>query len=327
MQARPFEADHDMHPVVVIEPYSMGYGFGNLGAVDYLSPIQDSLSWLINSHMDNVRTVLNDMIVVDPSMIEMQDLKNPEPGKLIRLKKFAQGRDIRSVIQQLQVTDVTRGHIKDFQLLMGVGDGLAAVNDNLRGQFDSGGRKTATEVRTSGEAGASRLAAQARLISSQGMVDLAEQMSLNIQQYLDEEFYYQITGMEGLEKSIVAQAKDGGLVITPDMLVGDFNYPIHDGTLPLDRIALLDVWKEIFIAVSSDQELRGAFSISKIFEYIAELGGAKNIESMRLDINSAPEGQLNAAAAAGNAVPVGGGGGGNPTGTPPNPGQRLAGGL
>ena len=38
---------------------------------------------------------------------------------------------------------------------MKLADMLSAVNDNLKGIQDSGGRKTATEVRTSNESGSS----------------------------------------------------------------------------------------------------------------------------------------------------------------------------
>ena len=32
----------------------MGYGFGQPGIIDYMAPLQDLMSWLVNSHMDNV---------------------------------------------------------------------------------------------------------------------------------------------------------------------------------------------------------------------------------------------------------------------------------
>lgn len=305
IQAEPFDYDHGMHPVAVIEPYTMGYGFGQAGISDYLGPTQDTLSWLVNSHIDNVRTALNNMFVVDPSMVEMQDLKNPGPGKIIRLKQTALGRDVRSVLQQMNVADVTSSHMKDLEMFMRMGDSLSSITDNLRGLQDSGGRKTATEVRTSGEAGASRLAAHARLISAQGVVDLAEQMCLNNQQFLEEAFYIQLLGQE---------AQETGLQVNPEQLVGDFYFPVHDGTLPLDRVAMLDVWKEIFIAVSQDEQLRTEFSVPKIFDYLAELGGAKNLDAFKVNLNpAAPGADLEGAAAAGSMVPteipgLGGGG-------------------
>ena len=304
IQAQPLDADHDMHPVVVSEPYTMGYGFGQPGLADYLGPTQDTLSWLINSHMDNVRTALNNMFIVDPSMVEVRDMKKPGAGKIIRLKKSAYGQDVRAAIQQLAVADVTGNHIRDFELFMRMGDSLGSVNDNLRGLQDSGGRKTATEVRTSGEAGASRLAAHTRLISAQAIVDLSEQMSINIQQNLEEDFYLDLVGYQGMETPLHLREAPPGVRISPEMLVGDFYFPVNDGTLPIDRVAMLDVWKQIFLAVAQDPELRQQFSVAGIFEFLAELGGAKNLDQFKINLQVAPESQIQGQAQAGNVVPI-----------------------
>ena len=295
IQAERFDTDHGKHPVSVVEPYGMGYGFGNLGLADYLGPTQDTLGWLVNSHIANVRTALNNMWIVDPEMVNVKDLKNPEPGKIIRLKPSAVGQDVRAALQQLPVSDVTRNHLQDFELMMRMGDSLSAITDNLRGLQHSGGRKTATEVRTSGEAAASRLAALAKRYSSQSIVDLTEQMVLNNQQFLTEEFYIDVVGEAGQEAPVR---------ISPEMVVGDFYFPVHDGTLPLDRVALLDVWKEIFIAVSQDQELRNTFSVTKIFEHIAELGGARNIDAFKLNLGVADDEAVDKQVQAGNMVPI-----------------------
>ncbi|NJM09438.1 MAG: hypothetical protein HC883_00625 [Bdellovibrionaceae bacterium] len=61
-----------------------------------------------------------------------------------------------------------------------------------------------------------------------------------------------------------------------------FNYIPHDGTLPLDRVAMLDVWKEILLGVAQQPLLAQNFDIKEIFKYTAELGGAKNIENFEL---------------------------------------------
>ena len=319
IQAEPADDDHGMHSVAVAEPYTMGYSFGSLGLADYLGPLQDSISWLMNSHIDNVRKALNDMFIVNPAMIEMQDLKNPAPGKLIRLKQAAFGTDVREAVMQLQVNDVTKGHLQDLELFLRISQLLSAVSDNVLGLQEAGGRKTATEVRTSTEAAASRLAAQARIISAQAIVDLTEQMSVNIQQRQSDDFYISVVGREGAESPIK---------IRPDQLAGDFFYPIHDGTLPLDRVAMVDVWRELFSVVLQDQQLRGSYDIPRMFEFIAELGGAKNIAGMRLDV--APDAAMQQGVQAGNVVPIPGG---NPVAPPQvdlglgTPANRAAGGL
>lgn len=321
IEARPLDMDHGMHPVAVGEPNTMGYGFGAPGLLDYLGPLEDTQSWFVNSHIQNVRTALNNMFIVDPGAIEMQDFLNPEAGLMIRLKRSAMGRDVRSVIQQLNVVDVTQSHIQDLAMIMKIGDALSGVNDNLRGIQDSGGRKTATEVRTSGEAGASRLAAKARLLSAQAFVDLTEQMSINNQQYLEEDFYLDLVGAEGARKPIH---------ISPDMLIGDFNYPVNDGTLPIDRVAMLDVWKELFTVVLQDQELRATYSIPNLFAKVAELGGVKNLDNYKVNVQAMPQQALDQQVQAGNVVSINeltGGGGGPQSGTTPGipgaPRERL----
>lgn len=316
IQCEPFDADHDMHPVVVSEPFGMGFGFGNPGLHDFIGPLQDTMSWFINSHTHNVRTAMNNMFVVDPSMVEMQDLKNPQPGKIIRLKRAAYGQDVRAALNQLQVSDVTRSHVNDLQVILRMGDALTGLNDNVRGLQDSGGRKTATEVRTSGEAAASRLAAMARVLSAQALVDLTEQQSLNFQQYLTEEFYLAVVGQEG---------RMVPLQISPEMVVGDFHYPVHDGTLPIDRVAMLDLWKEIWMAVENSPVLQQKYDGSEIFEHVAELGGARNLSSFIRQQGATPDTtvmgneEVQQQAQAGNIVPVG-----PLPGTERNPASRLA---
>lgn len=315
VQAEQQLDDHGEHPVIVCEPFGMGYSFGSAGMADYIGPLQDSMSWFLNSHMQNVRTAINDMLVVDPQMVEMQDVRRPGPGKLIRLKNTALNRDVKQAVYQIPIQDVTRGHIDDMQTFFDLGQRVSAVSENLLGLQDSGGRKTATEVRTANEAAASRLASLARVISAQGMTSLTGQMSLNTQQWMSQEFYTRIVGQDG---------QIYPLNISPDQLVGDFHYPVHDGTLPLDKIARLDIWQQILTGALQDPELRQTYSVPKLFEFVAELGGAKNIKSFRIR----PEGQeqIQQQAQAGNMAPIPGAQG--PSGLVnaalPQPGNRMA---
>lgn len=322
-QAQPFDADHGMHPVAVSEPYPLGHGFGHLSVGDYMSPIQDTIGWLVNSHMDNVRRVLNDFLIVDPTRIEMQDLRKPGPGRIVRLKMSALGQDVRTAIQQMNVADVTTNHVNaDLKTLFALGEKIGAVTENVMGTQDSGGRKTATEVRTASEFAVSRLAAMSRVISAQAMVDITEQMSINTQQYLSDNFYIRLTGQDGMQDPIF---------ISPEMLVGNFHYPVHDGTLPIDKVALVDVWTRVLEAVMADPRLGQRYDIGRIFEYVAELGGARNIGAFRISMQSPQQiaqGVQNGQLVAPNQLPqmpamLGSGRG--PSGVDPNPGRRLLG--
>lgn len=293
LQAMPYSRDHDNHPVAVAEPYTFGYSFGSLGLSDYLGPLQDTISWFVNSHIHNVRSVLNNMLVVDPAKVEMQDLNRPGPGKVIRLKSYAFGTDVREAISQLQVGDVTGRHVEDLQLFVRFADAIAAVSDNIRGINSSGGRKTATEVRTSGEAAASRLAAHAKIISGQALSPLAGMWTMNTQQFLDQEIWFAVTGMDGSKLPNT---------IHPEQITGEYYFPVHDGTLPIDRIAMLDVWREIFSTIVQAPELAQRYDVAGIFTHIAELGGAPDLKRFAIDVR--PNEVLEQQAQAGNVVPI-----------------------
>ena len=80
------------------------------------------------------------------------------------------------------------------------------------------------------------------------------------------------------------------------------------------------------MAVMQDPELRQTYSIPKLFGYVAELGGAKNLDSMKL----MPQEQIQQQAQAGNLVPTNAlpqGGGQTPGMGPGSPADRIAGAL
>jgi len=313
--AEPQLDDHGEHPVIVVEPYGSGYDFGSAGMADYVGPLQDSMSWFLNSHMENVRSSVNNQFVVDPFAVEMKDVNRPGPGRTIRMKRTALNRDVKTAIMQLPVQDITRGHMTDMNTFFEIGQRVSAVSENLLGLQDTGGRKTATEVRTAGAAAASRLAALTRVFSAQGMTSLANQMALNSMQWMTSEFHVRVTGSDG---------QTYPLQIDPDGFAGDFYYPINDGSLPMDKVALLDIWKEIIGVAFQDPEIRQNYSIPKMFEFIAELGGAKNIKSFKLQQGS-PE-QISQMSQQGDLAPIPGATGpsGLTNATLPQPRQRLA---
>lgn len=297
MQAQPLGMAHDRHPVAVAEPTSFGHEFGGLSFADFIGPFQDMISWLVNSRLENVRTVVNNQFVVDPNRVEMQDLRQPAPGKAIRLKQAAIGTDVREAITQLQVLDVTQGHFTDMQLLRTLGDACSGINDNMRGIQTSGGRRSATEARMAMQAGASRLSQMAILISSQALGDVCDQSILNIQQFMPDEMWIELSGDED-------NLPAGSTLLKPDMIAGSFNYQISDGSLPYDKAAMVETWKEILMAVMQDPELRQAKDVIRIFDYIAVLGGAKNIKEFNRQQQAFAPGQPPAGAIpAGPAMP------------------------
>lgn len=272
VQLEQYDTDHGMHPIVVAEPNGMGYSFGSPGGADYVAPIQDQLSFLFNSHSENIRSFLNNALVVDPSKIVMKDLRQRRGGQIIRLKQSAIGSDVRTAIHQLDLTDVTRANIADAQILMQLGHMLLAVNESTMGSPQPADRETATGARINAAAGTSRLGTMSKIISVQAFRPLAEQWTDNTQQYMTDEFYAKIVGERGLDPKDSPFSEENSSAYT---------FPVHDGTMPLDPVALSSVWKSILEAGAAIEGFGEQYDAMGIFEKAASMAGAKEIKSFR----------------------------------------------
>ena len=116
VSARPSGVYHGnfSYDVFMYEPD--GYNLLPTAAIERIKPLNDTLSWLINTHFYNVRASLNNKFVVDPSRVVMKDLLNRDAGGIIRLKPEAYGSDLRQSFYQVPTSDVTRSHLSDAQL-------------------------------------------------------------------------------------------------------------------------------------------------------------------------------------------------------------------
>src|SRR5690606_29888398 len=126
-------------------PYFVGEGnfgsdeFAKFGMTEIMRPLTDILTWLVNSHFYNVRRVLNNQLVVDPSRVTMKDLTKPGQ-RIMRLKPTAYGTDVRMAVHQLQMQDVTRSHLADAQYVEGMIHKVTAVMENVMGLQSTSGR-------------------------------------------------------------------------------------------------------------------------------------------------------------------------------------------
>lgn len=313
--ATPLGALHTQFPFQVLPLEMEAYGLLGRGMPEILEPVQQTVDWLINSHFYNVRATLNNSLIVDPSRIVLKDLLQPKPGKLIRLKPSAYGTDPKAAINQLQVQDITSTNLTDMQAMLGFGERALGVNDQLMGMLNTGGRKTATEIRTSTSFGVNRLKTVAEWYSAVGFEPLSAMMVKNSQQYYSGEQKFKIAG------DLVFSAGQGFMAVTPEAIAGSYSYVPVDGTLPIDRFAQANLWRELLGQFRALPGLAMRFDIARIFEWVAQLSGLKNITQFRVQLGS-PESLANAAML-GNAVAAPGGskGGGTSAAGLPMPKQ------
>lgn len=296
--ARPLGCIHDQFPydLLLLEPE--GYQLSSRGMMEILKPLQDTMDWLVNTHFYNVRKALNDQFIVDPSRVVMKDVLDPLPGGIWRLKPSAYGTDPKTVATQLQVVDVTQAHMSDAQAIAQMLQRVSGVTDNIMGVVNEGGRKTATEIRTSSSFGANRLRTQSEYFSATAYGPLATKLVKNTQQYYELERLFRIAGdtmQIGLEKY---------MQITPETIAGFWDFIPADGTLPVDRYAQANLWREMLLQFRQIPQLAMQYDVAGIFAWVAQLAGLKNIGQFRIQM--VPDAAAAAAMASGNGVPLGG---------------------
>jgi hypothetical protein len=299
VEARPYAAWHNLFPFEVLETEIEGYALAKRGMLEIGRPLNDVMTWLINSHFYSVRKTLNGDIVFDPSRVVMSDVLNSDGnGSRIRLTPNAYGQDVRTMIHTLQGgADVTGTHLRDSEIVGQMLQRALGVTDNLLGSVNPGGRKTATEVRTASSSSINRLRTTAEYMSASGFAPLAQQLLQTSQQMYRGDKKFRIVGdsVNNAEAFVNVGAND---------IAGFYDYTPVDGTLPLDRFALVNMWANLFAQIRQFPQIAQEYNISEIFAWVGQLAGLKNIKQFR--VNVLPPG-MNAAGGAAIGGPNGAG--------------------
>lgn len=277
--AEPTNYDHNLYPVGVgICDYD-GHSIAPISRLEMTYGMQHLINFLFNSHVTNVRKAINDMFVVDPLMINVPDLLSPKPGKVIRTRKKAWGRGVQNLVEQLKVTDVTRGHMSDIVQALDIFDKVTGAVDPLKGQMRGGSeRRTAEEFRGTRGAALSRLERAAKITSLQLMQDLGVILASQTQQFMSEDMYVRIAGE--YEQDLLEQFGKQYVPVSPFDIMIDYDIKVHDGTLPTDGDPAL--WASMFQVIGSNDMLMQEFDMVRIFKYWARLSGAKNLNDFIL---------------------------------------------
>lgn len=294
--AMPLGANHDKFPFNVLTYEPEGYGIVPRGQPEVLEAIQNTVNWLINSHFYSVRKILNGQYIVDPSRVNIGDMLSPEQGGIIRLKPAGYGSIPSETVQQLTAIDVTRTHLQDIEIMYQMGMRAVGVNDQLMGVLSGSGRKTATEVRSASTFGINRLKTNAEFFSAMGFAPMAQMMVQNCQQYYSGEMKLKLVG------DLADMAGPNFINVNQDAITGFYDFVPIDGTLPVDRFAQANLWKEILLSLQRLPQIAMEYDIGKIFAWTAQLGGLKNIQQFKVQLGN-PQ-QLAAQAQAGNIVPM-----------------------
>ncbi len=311
--------NHDMYPTAIAAPEYDGYSTTPLGRMEITYGMQHHLDFLFSSHMTNVRKALNDMLIVDPSLINMEDLKSPSPGKLIRMRKSAWGRGVENAVKQLNVVDITANHMQDAMRLIELMRQTTGAQDVISGVRRQGGeRVTATETQGDRNSALSRLAKAAKVVSLQALWDIGYMFASNTQQLMSKPTYVKTVGLweevlakeYGIDTAMMIPQMNPRMKVNPQDLSIAYDLIVKDGSVMGGENP--QVWTELFRTIISQPALYQNFDVVRIFKHVARVMGAKDVNEFvmkagPIQAQIMPDAQVANQAQAGNIVPVGAG--------------------
>ena len=301
---------HGMYPMAVASPEYDGYSITPIGRMEVLHGLQGVLDWMFNSHIANVRKAINDMFIVDPYLVNIKDLEDPKPGKLVRLRRPAWGHGVDKVVQQLQVSDVTRANVTDSLYITQWMDRISGTDQSMSGALRQTGPERLTRSEFQGTRGSavSRLQRLAMIMGAQFMQDIGTMFAVHVQQYMTSDTVVKIIGRyeEQLKQQFGRNATR--VRVSPLDLAINYDLIVRDGSVPGGNFS--EAWLELFRTVGTTPELMQQFDVTRIFMYIAQQLGAKNVEDFKRNLNQIQPTQMDneqviRQAEAGNIVPVG----------------------
>lgn len=302
--------NHNMYPIAAMASEYDGYSITPIGRLEIIQGLQGTLDWLFNSHIANVRKSINDMFVVDPHLINIEDLKDPRPGKLIRLNRPAWGHGVKDAVQQLSVNDITRLNIADSSYITQWMDRVMGTDQSMSGAMRTGGPERLTKGEFQGTRGSaiSRLQRIAMIASYQFMQDIGTMFAVHTQQYMTKETYIKMSGRYEEQLRKIYNMYDNSIPVSPYDISVNYDIIVKDGAIPGGNFS--ESWVQLFNIIGSSPELMQQFDVTRIFMYIASQLGAKNVEDFKrnvdqIGVNQMPDQQVLQQAQAGNIIPTG----------------------
>lgn len=290
IRAEPLGYVHNHYTYCVGQFSPDQHGLINESITEMISHLQAVIDWFINSHITNVRRHISNRLVVDPAGVFFEDLKEHKP--VIRLKPNAAAAGVDRYVKQLTMSDVTRGHMADVQILMTMVSITTAISDNLMGQFHTG-RRSAKEASNTAAASGSRLRNIVKILYDLSLKPMGKDLLSNLRDGLDEQTFITVSGSEFPDWEAYDSFKlDNGQVkigVDRTKLAGRYDFKVFEGILPSDKYTQAETLEQILLALLQNPQgipiltqMLG-YDPQKLFTEVLELRGIKHPDRFKLD--------------------------------------------
>lgn len=318
--AHPLNLDHNMYPISVCAPDYDGYSIVPPSRMGQIYDLQILIDFLYTSHVENVRKAVNNQWLVDPSIVNIYDVNDPRPGKIMRIRRAHWGKkSLDAAMKQFEVRDVTQNHMVDAANVFEFAQRGTGAVDAVQGIMQRrSSRISSAEFQGTRTNGLSRLEKTARIISMQVFRPLGRMMASHVQQLMSEDTFIKATGTM-LDRLVndygydPSQIVNNRIPVTPFDLLVNYDLVPHDGTIPGSEDP--QMWMQFFQVVASNPILTQYYNLPRISTHMFRQMGAKNVDEFINRATAAGPPQVMAdeevmrQAEAGNLVPFTGDGG------------------
>lgn len=317
-ECRPMKMWHGMMPVVACGPNTTGYDISPVSHMTASYSMQHTIDWLIKSHMDNVRKAINDMLVFNPAIIEPEDVLNPGPGKVIRVREHAYvDQPLDRYIHQLGVSDVTSNHLTDAAAFISFINRTLGTEDILMGDMSNlPERPTAGGIAHARQGALSRLQYNARKIGMQAMQELAFMEAFNTIQFMSQDVAVSVLGTyeDQIRQEYGVPPREDTIMVSPEAfwsIEPGFSVVPHDGSLPeeSDVQAMTSLMQSALAVDGVGAQVFGQLNLVELFFQWARKSGFENVHEFRraggdMQTQVMPDEQVQQQVQSGNLIPT-----------------------
>lgn len=327
IRAHPAAYDHGRFNYSAFESNIDTHVFGNQGSIENIDGLQRFMNWLYNSHLQNVRTHLNNRMLYDPALVETFDVENPNASMHVRVTALGsqllrEGKHtMEGMIHQMQLTDVTGQMLKDVSFMMDLVMRMSGAADQMMGRTTAD-KRTLGEVTRVGHEGSARMAMHAQMMDIQGLRPLALRWCANRQQFTDTEQYVRIGG--NLASEFGGELINGRIKVKPSDLIGNYDYmpktgsqtpdPAEMASLMFDAVGLMSKNPAIIGMPDRDGKLLDIHEFIKeglrdkgvrnVDDFYRAMGGMPGQQPPGPQVQVMPDEQVQQQQQQGNIVPI-----------------------
>jgi hypothetical protein len=259
MKADHMPNAHGMLPCSFATPIEDGLGLQQKSIASILAPLQVMGSFIMNTHVTSVRKNIWDLILYDPTMVDLASIKDDVAAR-VPVNAAAYGKDIRTFIWQNTNLLDTASTFEQLRNLVGLMQQLFPTQSLLNTQIADMDRAVNNQVAAAVQGTNMRLQKMAKLMDVQAFHDVRHIMLFNILEYQPEITIYGPNGEEQLINP--AEFRDANL-----------RFVIGEGLKTLDRMSVITNLRSMVNSIIQSQQASQQFQLPQLLDYLGSLMG------------------------------------------------------